>query len=55
MLLITEPTCECTRIAVDVYDVSGCPLCDPHSDYNLMLRHLDADADAPAIDLRRAA
>ena len=55
MLLITEPTCECTRIAVDVYDVSGCALCDPHSDYNLMLRHHDTAAEAPVIDLRRAA
>jgi hypothetical protein len=54
MLTITEPRCECTRIDVDLYDAAGCPLCDPHSDYNLMLRDL-AETDAPASDLRRAA
>jgi hypothetical protein len=56
MLTITEPECCCTRIDVDLYDVAGCPLCDPHSEYNQMLRDLAADAEAPAVaELRRAA
>jgi len=29
-----EPPCTCERLDVDCYDVRGCELCDPESEWN---------------------
>ncbi len=44
-----EPECTCQRVDVDLYDVRGCELCDPQSQWNRDCKAWDRAESHPGV------